>query len=465
MIVSKHKKKFSSSVVSLIVVLNVLCQLEAEPKPLDAQAQTEDVTDFLGKNRKPVSAETHLLQDLSKLNLLWEYEKSESYTAPVIQAQRLYFAHSKGDQLYVDCLNSESGARLWRFEHQRKYNDSYGYGSGPRGSVLVDGEFVYLHDVAGELLCLNKNDGKKVWSVNTSVFYKVPQAFFGVASTPLIEGKLLIVNVGAPNGPCVVAFDKTTGREQWVSGNKWLASYASPVAATFNGQRRVLVFAGGKTRPPVGGLISINPTDGSIDFEFPWRSSTYESVNASTPVVFDDKVYISATYDTGACLLQIQPDFSAKPLWKSEDLSSHWNTPIYEEGYLYGINGRHSRTATLVCLNVETGKKVWEERMTWEEQLSGIDKPITFGLQMASLLKVDGNYLCLSELGHLLWLGLSPQGVKVLSKCRLFTAKQTWCAPIISQGLLYISQNEDDKLTGKTPRLRCYDMRRNENAN
>ena len=93
-------------------------------------------------------------------------------------------------------------------------------------------------------------------------------------------------NVGAPGGPTVAAFDTGTGKEVWRAGTMWGPSYASPVPAVVHGQRRVFVFAGGESSPPTGGLMSIDPANGRVDFSFPWRSRSYESVNASCPVVF-----------------------------------------------------------------------------------------------------------------------------------------------------------------------------------
>ena len=62
--------------------------------------------------------------------------------------------------------------------------------------------------------------------------FDVKQNFFGVGSTPLLEGDTLIINIGADNGPCVAGFDKRTGKMLWGAGKGWGPSYASPVAAT-----------------------------------------------------------------------------------------------------------------------------------------------------------------------------------------------------------------------------------------
>jgi hypothetical protein len=72
---------------------------------------------------------------------------------------------------------------------------------------------------------------------------------------------------------------------------------------------------------------------------------------------------------------------------------------------------------------------------------------------------VDGRYLALGELGHLLWLDLTPKGYRELSRTRLFLARETWSLPVLSRGLLYVSQHSRSLVGGDTPRLLCYDLR------
>jgi outer membrane protein assembly factor BamB len=200
---------------------------------------------------------------------------------------------------------------------------------------------VYTVGAEGKVQCLDLATGKIIWKKFLNTDYKVPQDFFGTASTPLIEGGLLILNVGAPGGPCVVALDKATGREAWRAGKEWGPSYASPVPAVIHGKRRVFVFAGGESNPPSGGLLSIDPASGKVDFTFPWRSRSYESVNASCPVVFDNKVFISASYRTGGALIEVNPDFTHRVLWTTAEFGLHFNTPIFRNGCLYGFDGRN----------------------------------------------------------------------------------------------------------------------------
>ena len=275
--------------------------------------------------------------------------------------------HRVGDEEIVECLHAETGARQWSFRYATDFEDRYGYNNGPRSSPVIDGDRVFTVGAQGQLHCLDLRAGKLVWRRNIGREYKVPQDFFGTASTPLVEDKLLIVNVGAPGGPCVVGLDKATGREVWRAGKEWGPSYASPVPAVVHGKRRIFVFAGGESTPPTGGLLSIDPANGRVDFSFPWRSRSYESVNASCPVVFDNKVFVSASYRTGGALLEIRPDFTHRVVWTTQEFGLHWNTPIYRNGFLYGFDGRNEPDASLACVDAASGKVVWRTTPEWNE--------------------------------------------------------------------------------------------------
>ena len=185
------------------------------------------------------------------------------------------------------------------------------------------------------------------------------------------------------------------------------------------------------------------------------------SVNAASPVVAGNRIFVSASYRTGGAMLEVKPDFSFELLWKSPELGTHWTTAIHKDGYLYGFHGRHEPEATLVCLELETGKVMWREQILLEEsvEIGGAKQDIPFVSGRASLLVVDGNVLCLGEWGHLVWMDLSPVGVQILSRTWLTKSRYTWGMPVLSQGLLYINQNERSPVTGTEPRLLCYDLR------
>ena len=434
------------------------------PKPLAADAKSGDWPWFLGPSHDMRSPETKLLTLWPNEGppLVWEIKRGTGYASPSIVGERLVYLHRMNEEEIVECLKADSGERFWQFKYPTTYRDTYGYNDGPRASPVIEGNHVYTYGAQGKLHCLELTTGRVIWKRDINGEFAVPQDFFGTATTPLLSGNLLIINVGAPKGPCVAAFNKDDGKLVWsADANGWGPSYASPVPGSIHGQQRVFVFAGGKSRPPSGGLISLAPETGKVDFTFPWRSKTVESVNASCPVVVGNNVFISATYETGGAMLAIQPDFTFKTAWTSPDFGVHFMTPILKDGYLYGFDGRHDINSALVCFEAATGKEMWRETPRWKEKVKqgGAEREIEVGDFRGSLLEADGHFFCLGEAGHLQCWELTPKGMKEISRAWLFAAMETWTPLVLSRGLLYVVQNHKDQINGKEARLMCFDLR------
>ena len=437
----------------------------AAPAPLSAHAVTSDWPCLLGPNHNQTSPETHILHELPKdgPKLLWEVSKGEGYASPVIAGERLVMFHRLGDEEVVECRNATTGERLWRFAYPTAYRDRYGYCNGPRSSPVIGGDAVIAAGAEGKLHCLELNSGKVRWERDLLSEFHLRQNFFGVGSTPLVEGDRLIVNVGAGGGPCVAALDLRTGKQLWGAGDQWGPSYASPIPATLHGKRRVLVFAGGESRPPAGGVLCIDPETGHVDFTYPWRGNRRESVNASSPLVVGNEIFISECYGAGGLLLDATPDLQCKPVWTNPNFGTHFMTAIEQDGYLYGVDGHGPDDAFLVCVELKSGKEMWRAQPEWKETVAidGATKEIPTGTYRCWLTPVDGQVLCLGEFGHLLWLKLDPKGYQVLERTWLFAAAETWTPPVISRGLLHLCQNTRDLLRHTGPRVLCYDLRGN----
>jgi|GEM_PF-29663 len=435
------------------------------PKPLSASAVTHDWTSFLGPTHNAISTETELLAHFPETgpSLVWEMQTGTGYTSPAIAGDRLVYLHRVGNRERIECLHPETGELYWQDEYDSDFNDRYGYNNGPRASPVIDGDRVYTYGAQAILQCRRLDSGELIWERDIAREFKVKQGFFGVAGTPLIEGDLLIANVGAPDGPTVAAFDKLTGKMVWGAG-QWGAGYSSPVPATVHGDRRLFVFGGGESRPPTGGLLMVEPLSGQVDLTFPWRSKTYESVNASSPVVVDNRVFFSASYQTGSALLEIPPSGRREVAWVNPEFDLHFTTAVHDEGHLYGFSGRNETDAALVSVDLSTGRERWRAVPEWKETVTANGKPteITESTYRGSLLKVDGRFLAIGEHGHLLWLDLTPDGYRILSRASLFKARETWALPVLSRGLLYVSQNRRSTTDGTPPRLLCYDLRAEE---
>lgn len=447
-----------------------------EAGPLSPSAMVDDWPCFLGPTRDGKTRETGLLAKFIPARqgqpdplLLWSSARGESYTAPSIEGKRLIHFFRRENREIVDCLQADSGKRYWSSACPTTYRDRFGYLNGPRASPAIDGGCVFTLGVQGDLQCLDLATGHLYWRRRLAREFVANEGFFGFSCSPLIEGELVIINMGL--GKCVAAFEKQSGALRWVSGSQWGRSYATPVAATVHERRKLLVFAGGMTKPPIGGLLCLDPITGSINSRFPWRSGRQFSVNASTPVVSGSRVFISSSYDVHGAMLEIKPDFTLEVVYRTKAYSSHWATPVLHDGHLYGFSNNK-----LTCMDWKTGARLWRKTISVGDNSGkdvaddeGLPSPTARGAEryrdspgkrgfgIGSLIRADGRFLCLGETGLVAWLDLSPQECRVLSMRRLFYSDQTWTAPVLSRGLLYIAQNRADGNT--PPRLLCYDLR------
>ena len=474
------------TLMSALCVVTVPCAADAvaenwdaltfhqKAKPLPSDATTEDWPRFLGLHDNATSGETGVAIDWPESGppLVWEAARGTGYTSPSIADERLFLFHRLGDHESLDCLDPETGQRLWNFSYPIDYSDRYGFNNGPRASPVIDGDRVYLFGVTAIMHCLDVKSGEVIWKRDLMVDYKIPQYFFGSGPTPIVWKNLLLQNVGGREangkGVCVAAFDKMTGKEVWRVVDEWGASYASPVVASLRGKDCLLVLAGGESRPAHGGLLCIDAATGTLYSRFPWRADKYESVNASTPLAINDRrVFISECYMIGGVMLEFDEKLQPKPVWKSRDCGMHWMTPVVKNGYLYGFAGRNEPDAFLGCFDLNTGKEVWRDELIWEREFQlqqGARRRTAkttrkWSFFRGSLLRVQDTFIGLGELGTLARFDLTPKGPGVSHKVELFAARETWSLPVLHRGLLYIPQHGKDMLTGTEARLLCYDLR------
>jgi outer membrane protein assembly factor BamB len=422
---------------------------EAQPSAAQSKANQEsgspgnDWPCFLGPLGTSVSTEKGIITPWPKdgLRVVWHMKTGTGYAPVVVSRGRLFLFDRHEDKARLTCLKSATGEPVWNFHYPSNYRDKYSYNNGPRSSPVADGDRVYIHGAEGMLHCVRFDDGKLIWKVDEREDFNIIQNFFGVGSAPVVEKDLLIVQVGGSpkdanardfinlkgNGSGVVAFDKYTGKVKYKITDE-LASYSSPVLATIKGRRWCFVFAR-------GGLIGFEPATGKVDFRYPWRSEELESVNASNPVVVDDKVFISETYGPGSALLKVKPGGyevlreESKQFKKS--MQTHWMTAIHHDGYVYGSSGRHKENAQLRCVELATGKVMWSVPR----------------MGRTSLLMVDGHFVCLSEVGAVILMKVNPQKFEPVSiirevdeagKDEPLLQEPCWAAPILAHGLMYI---------------------------
>lgn len=381
-------------------------------------ALASDWPQFLGPTRNGVYSGTDLADGWSKDGppVVWQKKVGQGFSGPVVAAGKVVVFHRVENRETVDCLETQTGKLLWSLAYPTSYRDDFGFDEGPRATpAIVDGR-VFTYGAEGMLTCADLATGTKQWNVDTKSEFHAPKGFFGIACSPLVEGETVLLNVGGKNGAGIVAFNKSDGKVLWKTADDE-ASYSSPIVATIAGRRCAFFL----TR---GALLAAQPTDGKVLFQFPFRPPMRNSVTAATPLLIGDTIFLSASYGTGAALLQLT-ESAPRKLWASDDaLSNHYATSVYREGFLYGIHGRtdpgFEPPASLRCVELKSGKVMWEQA--------------SFGA--ATLILAGDQLLLLTERGELIRAGASPAAFKANARAQILP-NQVRAHPALADGLLY----------------------------
>ena len=469
---------------TFLSVASALVVLAAGPPVTGAELAGEDWPQFLGPRGNNSSAETGLLDKwpTNGLPVAWEKTIGSGYSAPSIRGELLVLHHRVANEEVVEAFLAANAKPVWRHAYPSRFVDPFGYNNGPRCTPLLTESRCYTLGAEGKLACLDLKSGKLIWERDTAKDWNVPEAFFGVGSTPILEGDRLIVMLGGQPNSGVVALDAATGKTLWESVGKstwqgvitagwrreepyqWTgieksASYASPVAATIHGRRHILCVMR-------QGLVSVNPTNGEVNFSHWFQSLASDSVNAMGPIVQNDLVLISAAYyRIGAELLRVRPDGkSIEQVWRQpaqipnslpairatppQPLEIHWNTPVLHDGFLYAFSGRDEPDAQFNCVEFKTGKLAWSRDERCQKHPPQGSQFPTYG--RGSAILADGKLIALGEGGKLGLFKASPKQAEEISSFQVpQLGYPCWAAPVLSRKKLYLRSEN---------RLMCYDV-------
>lgn len=379
-----------------------------------------DWPQWLGPRRDGGSEETVAPWQTAP-KVLWRQPVGEGHSSPVVAGGKTYIftkTHDKDEEV-IEAFNDVDGAKLWRAAYERGSFRSF-YGNGPRATPTVHGGKVYTFGISGILTCSSAADGGKLWQIDTLKTYGAANLFFGASCSPIVEGERVLVNVGG-KGASIVAFDKDTGKELWKNLDD-KASYSSPIAIG-TGDKRQLVFLTAKR------LLAVSPLDGAVRWEFPLVDKLSES---STTPVLAGKLLFGSSVTYGGVGLKLDDNLAkAGKQWHDAALTCYFSTPVVVGKHLYLVTGAASlikASATLHCVDVETGKKLWS-------------RP-NVGKYHASLLRTgDNKLLLLEEAGNLVLLDPDPAGYRELARAKI--CGNTWAHPALANGRLYVRDDRE----------------------
>ncbi len=405
-----------------------------------------DWPQWRGPARDGISQETGLLKEWPKggPKLSWKINLGGvGYSSPVVAGKNVFVTAAedddKGLKEFLVCLNAEDGKQVWKVDlpnSDGNYNG--GWGSGPRATPTLAGDFIYVLGARGDLFCLKAANGNKVWSVNLPKEFGGGIPFWGYSESVLIDGDRVVCTPGGKKG-AILALDKATGKKLWQSADLTdAAAYSSIVIATTGGVKQYVT-------QTATAAVGVRATDGKLL----WRKDDLKRAVAiiPTPIVAGNLIFFTSGYGAGCELIKLDAseDGTVKATTEYTQnllITNHHGGVVQVGDHIYGHT---DRGAKWFCYDFKKGG----EEFVWESKALG----------KGSLTVADGMLFCLGEdpkKGTVVLTEANAEGWKETGRFDLPEKSQfprkagmIWAHPVVANGKLYIRDHE---------LLFCYDV-------
>jgi len=346
----------------------------------------------------------------SKQNIVWVAKLgSQTYGNPVVangkvfvgtNNEALYDERLAGDRGVLAAFRESDGEFLWQEASEKlkagRVND-WPY-QGVASSPLVQGERLWYVNNRGELVCLDtegfrdgENDGPYkeealTGEINADIVWKLDMMEeLGVFqhnlanSSPVMHGNMVFVstsngqdeshvNIPSPRAPALIAVDRTTGEVIWednsVGANILHGQWSTPAVGEIGGVMQVIHAQGD------GWVRGFAVETGKKLWEFDtnpkdseWPKDRNELI--STPVVFEDRVYIANGQDPehGEGVGHMYAIDATKRgditetgrVWHYGKIRRSISTAAVKDGLVYIPDF----SGFFHCLDAETGEPLW----------------------------------------------------------------------------------------------------------
>ena len=351
--------------------------------------------------------------EVGELAVTWKRDLGPGYPVVVADGVRLVAAFQSGGSDVVAAFDPTTGDELWRHELGEAHAGHTGSHDGPIATPALAGGRVFALGPRGHLVALDAGDGSVVWAKHLADDLGSEAPFYGFASSPIVAGGVVVVQIGAGEGQAVAGFAAGDGEMLWSAADDKV-QYHSPVLAELGGRSQVV--AAGATH-----LTGIDPASGEVLWSHEHGGDERAMGGATiVPVPAGENRILLLHRHPESVMLEIDAGddgvWRISELWTSRAIKGTYVLPVYHEGYLYGMNGK-----IFTCIDAATGETVWRDRGP------GDGFPTVVG----------DHLVIMSKPGILRVAAASPEGYRELASLELFD-EVSWSAPAYSGGHLFV---------------------------
>ena len=322
------------------------------------EISNQDVYEWRGENRSGIYDETGLLKVWSETGpeLIWEYEGiGNGYGSPIFTPDKMYIMGEIDSVGYLFAFDYW-GNLLWKTAYGKEWMVNY---TGSRSAPTIIGDMIYMVSGLGNVYCLNRNTGEKIWSVDMVNELHGTFPLFGYSESVIIEDEKLFCIPGGLDTN-VVALNRNTGKIIWVSkGTGERPGYNSAQIINTKKQNVLVLFTAYE-------LLGLNTKTGELlwvhkqDNVLPENRKLGMGDTHSNTIIYDDGfIYYAAGDGNGGVKLKLTANGdSINEIWRNIYFDSYMGGIVKIGDYLYGCGTAKKDFKSINALTGEIGSKL-----------------------------------------------------------------------------------------------------------
>ncbi len=387
------------------------------------------VSQFRGPERNGHFPGTGLLQEWPEngpklINTIENLDPG--YSSPVVYNKIIYISGKRDNNNVLTAFKLD-GSLIWETTYGKAWEKSY---PESRNTPTIENNRIYITSGMGNVNCIDAENGKVLWEVNTHEKFGGEFHRWGYAESLVITEDAVI---SSPTGDktVMVALDKMNGEILWQTESLGdVRSYVSPILVNHNSRNIILAVTSQHA-------LGVDAENGTIlwKFDIVTNFTTGRRNNTNTPLYHKGEIFITSGYDATSLMLKLSEDGESVTLkWKNDVLDTHHGGVVNVDGYIYGSNWINNGNGNWVCLNWDNGELMYEEK--WHNK--------------GSVIYADNRlYLYEEKQGHVGLVDPDPSGFKLKGSFRITDGfGPHWAHPAIYNSKLFIRHGDVLKIYG-----------------
>ena len=344
---------------------------------------------------------------------LWRRLIGPAWSSFAVRGDRVFTQEQRGDDEIVSAYNLKTGEPVWRHRDAARFWESNA-GAGPRATPTLSNGRVYTLGGTGILNALDARDGSLVWSRNAASDTGSTVPDWGIASSPLVVGGVVI----AATAGSLAAYDAATGKPRWF-GPIGGYGYSSPQLSTIAGVAQIVLVNG-------PGAIGVAPSDGTVLWKHAWAGDSIvqpAAIAGGDLLIGSGSGLAAKTGMTRVTVAHEPGGWIVKERWTSNGLKPYFNDFVVHKGHAFGFDG-----SILASIDLEDGTRKW--------------KGGRYGHGQLVLLPDQDLLLVLSEDGELALVSAAPDKFTELARFPAIEGK-TWNHPVLVGDVLLVRNGQE----------------------